>query len=476
MIIAKALRWYDFSKGARYDKPEHLLEEGEVPHINNFILKEDQKLWVRKGLARHIPSFFSSPVKGLYRTSVGSQIPYLLVVAGGTVYKVSDYSPSWNPVLSGLFDANDFYFDTYLDKVFFTNGANYLYVWDGETAVPVTEAHPGCQFVQHYADRLFIASSYDNPDTLFYSELFDYQKWEDPETEITNLINVSPGDDERITGIIRTQDHLTIFKTKGIFYLRGYDPEEWILQRVTDDLGCIAPRSIVQMDGRTIWLSNRGVYMDDGEYFYQIGAAIQPVLQEISPERLAKAFAFSRSWYYYLFVPVEDGTEVFVYNVRTESWFRWFFSGKTFSVGVPANLPRDERTWFVGSATNSLVYEGEVENGTDDGVPYTAALRLPMIGNFSKEANYDLRRVALDYSGEAVPSVSVTYHLKPSFATTVDRTVPGSGEAGEGGGVISLPPRPVPAISIQIQTPGDENWHLNGVAAEVRIKRSVWRR
>src|SRR5690606_15871570 len=257
MITAKALRWYDFSKGVRYDKPEHLLEEGEVPHINNFILKEDQKLWVRKGLSRHIPSFFSSPVKGLYRTSVGSQIPYLLVVAGGTVYKVSDYSPSWNPVLSGLFDANDFYFDTYLDKVFFTNGANYLYVWDGETAVPVTEAHPGCQFVQHYADRLFIASSYDNPDTLFYSELFDYQKWEDPETEITNLINVSPGDDERITGIIRTQDHLTIFKTKGIFYLRGYDPEEWILQRVTDDLGCIAPRSIVQMDGRTIWLSNR---------------------------------------------------------------------------------------------------------------------------------------------------------------------------------------------------------------------------
>src|SRR5690606_24812261 len=145
-------------------------------------------------------------------------------------------------------------------------------------------------------------------------------------------------------------------------------------------------------------------------------------------------------------------------------------------VGVPANLPRDERTWFVGSATNSLVYEGEVENGTDDKVSYTATLRLPMIGNFSKEANYDLRRVALDYSGEAVPSVSVTYHLKPFSSTTVNRTVPASGEAGEGGGVISLPPRPVPAINVQIQTPGDGNWNLNGVSTEVRIKRSVWRR
>src|SRR5690606_1495799 len=129
----------------------------------------------------------------------------------------------------------------------------------------------------------------------------------------------SPGDDQRVTGIKRTRQQLTIFKSHSTYYLLGYDPEEWVLRRVSDSVGCVAPDSIVEMDGRTIWLSSRGVYMDDGVHFYRIGAAIQPFVETLSSQQVAKAVATTSGWLYILIFPdTPEGSVAFAYHVRNE--------------------------------------------------------------------------------------------------------------------------------------------------------------
>src|SRR5690606_17622993 len=96
---------------------------------------------------------------------------------------------------------------------------------------------------------------------------------------------------------------LFIAKTNSIYYLRGYDPVEWILDKITDNLGCIAPRSIVEMDGRTFFLSRRGVYLDDGSYFEVVSRQVQNILDEASLEVLQDAVGSHKGWKYRLDVP-----------------------------------------------------------------------------------------------------------------------------------------------------------------------------
>lgn len=483
------LAWYNLQRGLRLDIPEWRLEDGQLPELVNFVYGDDHVLRVRKGLQRVVSSSRgASPVDGLYRASVGSTEPHTIVAIGGSLYRVLDADPSWEPLLSGLFSGAPYRFDAFMDAVYFVNGANHLHKWDGRSVTAVTGTRvetldpggegvdpvqvevregppPGGRFVQHFADRLFVASFPNEPDTIYYSDLLDPMTWTDRETGIDNMIDVSPGDNQRITGMVRTRDQLTIFKSNSTYYLRGYDPEEWVLQRVADGIGCVAPGSIVEMDGRTIWLSNRGVYIDDGEHFYQIGAAIQPFIEKLRREQQEKAVSTKAGWYYYLFFPdTPEGPVAFVYNVRLEAWTMW-------RMGVPVGavaemrLPTDDPGWVAGDASAGRIYWGE-RGGTDDGAAITASLRLPEVGTLEPQAVFDLRRMAVDvqvsddHSGHITALVDGQEHVTRAFSD-------------DGIFVYSVPSKPGHKIRFRVEMSGEGSM-LRGIAAQIRTKRRVW--
>lgn len=410
------MKLYTFHKGLRLDKPEWEMEPGEVPELTNFVFDDEHGLLrKRRGLSRVVSSLVGpDPVRGLARASVGGTNPHTLVVSGGILYRVQDMNPSWEVLRAGLADFTPVRFDVWKDRVFIANGADPLLSWDGQTVVEMTgtrqvEWPPGSgeyvtvkngpgagpRFVQQFADRLFAGGTPLFPDTLFYSRLLDPDTWTDPETGIDYLLDVSPGDNQQITGLVRTREQLTIFKSHSTYYLIGYDPEEWVLRRVSDSVGCVAPGSIVEMDGRTIWLSARGVYMDDGVHFYRIGAAIQPFVAKLTSQQQEKAVATTSGWHYILFFPdTPEGPVAFAYHVRFEAWVRWDL-GEPIGAVCPKNLPTDTGGWIGGHAKSGIIYHGETGAG-DDGKVITARLRLPSIGDAAPEIVTDLRRVAVD--------------------------------------------------------------------------------
>lgn len=462
------MRTYNLHRGLNLASPEWRLDEGELPEFTNFVYKSDGLPYKRRGLQRIIPnSAGASPVDGVYRAAVGGTNPHTLVACGGSLYRVLDSSPQWDRVASGLFSGGRYRFETFMDKVYIVNGADGLMAWDGFELTTVEGPPAGSKFVCYFADRLFVGSSFAGPDTVVYSDLLDPTVWHDIETGITNLIDISPGDDQRITGMVRTRDQLTFFKSNSMYYLFGYDPEEWELVRVADGLGCIAPDSIVEMDARTIWLSDRGIYLDDGRNFQRIGARVQPFLDKLTRAQQEKAVATKAGWHYYLFFPdTPNGCVALVYNVRLDAWAYWEL-GTSIGAVATKDLPGDEPGWVAGDSSRSLIYWGET-GGTDDGAVIESRLRLPTIGLDAPEVYFVLRRIAVDVdkheNDNAILRWTVGDH--PTNSRALDGAKPSvfSGRR-EVGKTIS--------VSIEIIGAGEDSV-VKGLSAQVLERRRLW--
>lgn len=146
---------------------------------------------------------------------------------------------------------------------------------------------PYGRFIEYHKNRMWLAytttvpnAKSDNPATsdleiepsrLYYSEfgargpqLLTYKPY--------NYIDIAPDDGEPITGIVSSKDNtLLVFKPNSIWAIRGGDTfvgstNQPAIRKtaVSTDIGCIAPETIQPMENGILFLSNRGVYVTDG--------------------------------------------------------------------------------------------------------------------------------------------------------------------------------------------------------------------
>lgn len=78
-------------------------------------------------------------------------------------------------------------------------------------------------------------------------------------------LDVDPTDGVGITQMISFHDQLlVVFKANSMWAVLGDNPSNFALRNISQEVGCIASESLAILDGRLIWLSNRGIYFWDG--------------------------------------------------------------------------------------------------------------------------------------------------------------------------------------------------------------------
>ena len=474
------LALWNWSKGWHPEKPEALLEDGELAEAVNVMYRDSLYPEKRRGFTRLIATALGAGrIDGLTRYN-----DKWIAACGGKLYAITD-AGAVTQIASGLASGVDYRFAVWRDLLFIVNGVDGLYMWDGTTLTNLSTTEPpappqpsgfpmkctvsaatsttitdntrdfsaagvvpgdrvkitsgagagqertvssvsgstitvssawatvpavggtfevwaealqatgtkpvsGAAFIAQHADRLWIASTASQPDTVWYSRLLDYSSWNDPETGIDNLIDVSVGDNQKLTGIIPARDSLLIFKERSIYILRGYLPEEWVLDRITDDLGCIAPKSIAKLDSTVIWLSHRGVYMDDGASFRRIGGPVDRWIKDnLTLDQQAQAVGIIAGVHYLLHFPQSPfGPVVLVWNGRLDNWVQWTLP---FSLSaLAAKSGTDE--WVAGSTTG-LIYLGD-SGGSDDGTAISARVQSRELNPTEMQTEYLVRRIA----------------------------------------------------------------------------------
>jgi len=131
-----------------------------------------------------------------------------------------------------------------------------------------------------------------------------------------------------------TKNALVVFKSRGIYLIKGSPSGGFVAQTLNQDIGCVAPNSIAEVPGLgLVFLSEKSVYLLEGALentgsitgVVNIGAEIPNQLERLNHAASIKACAsvYLRDKEYWLAIPIDGSAKnnmCLIYHYEVGSW------------------------------------------------------------------------------------------------------------------------------------------------------------
>ncbi len=162
---------------------------------------------------------------------------------------------SGSPTMSGVTKVRFTKYNWGSPKVMLTDGINPAATYDGTTYTQITHADaPSAPKFSHvFKNHMFLAGDPSEDTNLYFSAPYDETSF--APADGSGVINVG----FPIVAIKSFRDVLYIFGTNNIRKLAGENISNFVLQEVTDDLGCMASDSVIEIGGDLLFLSQDGL-------------------------------------------------------------------------------------------------------------------------------------------------------------------------------------------------------------------------
>ena len=258
-----------------------------------------------------------------------------------------------------------------------------------------------------YGHCLFINGSLDNPHRQFYSALGNYEAF--PTTFYNDFETSSTS---KLHGGVVHRNILTTFTDDEIWHTTGASPDTFVVERQTENLGCVAPGAVQQVGGFVVFVSRNGVYGWDGNTPTYLSGEIEEYLRDIPLPQLRQTYTATYRKLGHVYFSIEDYTgvrRVFVYDYEPQTtadreraaqiegssraWFRYTGApmAATAMGRVSEFTSRVERIWLGGADGKVYRYD---EGWDDAGVPIDTHVRF-LVAPHQKGSDYASSR-ALD--------------------------------------------------------------------------------
>jgi len=198
------------------------------------------------------------------------------------------------------------------NKLFICNGEG-IRTWDGFNwgAMQSDYTEPlACPYLIHATNRLIAAGSSAFPDTVWFSNFLEEDKWSG-----VNSIRVGAGDGDPITGItLWTNTLLVVFKRSSV-YLVDINPASQVgafsIQTASTSIGCVGPRAFAKV-GKDLWFySDHGLRSlarvlegQDTEVSPAISYPLSDVIAQVSESRLAEVCCYFYNDVFFMSLPL----------------------------------------------------------------------------------------------------------------------------------------------------------------------------
>lgn len=197
------------------------------------------------------------------------------------------------------------------------------------------------RYFKLHKNRLFVAGNTNEPSRLYYSDI------NDDFFRPTSYINVARNDGDVITGLAILHDNLIIFKRNSIYILSGSTNANFVLRKAPAQVGCYAPRTIIQLENEILFLHRDGVYSFDGAVTRSMsdqsdrgGVTIRDKTEEILPAYIdiaCAAYYKGQAWFSWCTTGTVNN-KTFTYHVATRQWSYYNYGMNCFYVSKTGTL------------------------------------------------------------------------------------------------------------------------------------------
>lgn len=166
-------------------------------------------------------------------------------------------------------------------------------------------------------------------DELIASDVLDSDTYD----ALEHQFRVTAGIADHVEGLHAfAEDNLLVFNRNSIHIIAGVSGSlaDTQVRLVTDEIGCVARRTIVQIGNEVLFLSDNGVYAAEFGDLYNLRGAGVPLSESIKAtlDRINRAYAYlSLAAYYnnryYLAFPIDDSmvnNALLIYNFLNKGW------------------------------------------------------------------------------------------------------------------------------------------------------------
>lgn len=254
----------------------------------NITLDEDLTWSRRFGQSKYNPTPCTDTrsIRGLWRFDATSGTSYMVIFSSQTMFQTSgDGSCTAIAGLSSLSAAGNMECVQALGRLWCTNGTNPVFSWDGTSTQTISGAPQG-ELIGSFRNRIIIAKSTGSLTRIRGSGDGDGTDWtlQIPGRSTTPFsIDIAGlNDGNAVTCLMgEYQNAFVIGRDGDLSALYGNDRRDFVLRRLSNEIGCTEPKSVREKNNSLYWISRRGVEKMTGTTITRASDNIRPTIDEI---------------------------------------------------------------------------------------------------------------------------------------------------------------------------------------------------
>lgn len=340
------VRINDFSGGMASNSLADILQPNQGASLTNVSLSRPGILETRGGQGLFLKDVGSTAFTGLGRFDPDAITSYLVAASGTQIIRATSTADEWtiaNPA-SPQTSGKDTEFIQANDLLFVLNGIDSTSWYNGSAwykAGVYPPSPPSATTGAWLRNYLFLAGATTESDWLYFSNNLEPDKF-----DASDIIKINTGDGQAIQRVMPfRQNELIVYKERSIFVVDitgDTVPDDWTVQPISDVVGTIAPRSVVNLGNDHWFLSSNPIAIRslarsefDKILLGFVSRPIQDVfdgtgLLTVNESEIDKAAAVLFDNKFLLAIPTgtsEVNNTVLVYDFIVQSWYLitgWF--------------------------------------------------------------------------------------------------------------------------------------------------------
>lgn len=236
---------------------------------------------------------------------------------------------------------------------------------DWELGYPLTKDNglpSKFRLLASHANRMFAVGGFGRFNRLSCSKLGQPDIW--PPAYELSLLDAGRG--QNITYIKEINGNLYVFFTNRITRLVGFTPEDYSLEVVDNNVGCVAPRTVIPWEDGVVFLARNGLYFFNGTSRPRLVGSVYRLFDRsnLSDKTFSTVCgAISGSYYYLSFLDSErvmgsvsstSNNKTLVLNLRNGRWGTRAAAG--FDISCQVNTNQALVTTYATSGCGPVYY------------------------------------------------------------------------------------------------------------------------